>query len=108
MAIRITCPACQAANTIDDDKRGRKVRCRKCEKILNVPEGGAKKKPESDAAFQEGRKVKPSAAGPRNRRDEDSDDRPTSGKKRQPAQSGFPVMLLVVGGGAAFVLFLLL
>ena len=37
MAIQINCPSCKTVNNIDEEKRGRKVRCRKCEKPISVP-----------------------------------------------------------------------
>ena len=40
MAIRITCPGCKTTLTLDDEKRGQKVRCDNCDKALNIPAWG--------------------------------------------------------------------
>ena len=108
MAIRINCPACKTPNNVDDDKRGRKVRCRKCEKPFSVPEASAKKKPAEEDAIQEGRKVKATTARKRDDDDEkeDGDDRPAK-KKKEEAKGGFG-MMLAVGGAAVLLLFCLL
>ncbi len=103
MPIRINCPACKTPNNVADDKRGRKVRCRKCEKIFSVPDAVGKSKPDEDEAIQDGRKVK--AAGPRkqpNDDDDDADRQQKKSKKAPPAKRG--VGMLLLGGGVAAVL----
>jgi predicted Zn finger-like uncharacterized protein len=107
MAFRIICPSCQAPNAIDDDKRGRKVRCLKCEEPISVPT--AKKERQDEEAVQEDRKVRMKALNARKQTDDDEDqdgnDRPS--KKKKAAKKGFPIVLLL-GGGAALLLVLLL
>ena len=56
MAIRINCPNCKTANTVGDDKRGKRVKCKECETPIGVPEAGAKKRRE-DEAIQDARKT---------------------------------------------------
>jgi predicted Zn finger-like uncharacterized protein len=109
MTIRINCPACNTPNTIDDDKRGGKVRCRKCEEPISVPIGiGSKNKRKDDEAVQETRKVTVKTAAARTRANDDDggmepdDKRPR--KKARAAKSGLP-MVLVLGAGAAVLLF---
>src|ERR1019366_2431293 len=80
MAIRINCPSCKVVNTIDEAKRGKKVRCRKCEKPISVP-----------AADDE---------------DEPEEERPAKKKKPAPAKNGSSLML-ILGGVAAVLLFCL-
>ena len=107
MAFRIICPSCQAPNSIDDDKHGRKVRCLKCNEPISVPP--AKKERHGDEAVQENRKVKLKAANARKQTDDDDaqheDDRPSNKKKA--AKKGPPVVLLL-GGAAALLLVVLL
>ena len=110
MPIRINCPSCKTPNTVDDDKRGRKVRCRKCQEPIAVP--AAKKKDPDETAVQEKTKLKAKAAVARSKADDDDDDdedeRPNKKAKKQPAkEGGFPVMLVVGGVGALLLLMLL-
>ena len=56
MPIQITCPACKSKYTISDDLRGKKIRCRQCDKPLLVPAAPSSK---------------PKAAGPRQEREEE-------------------------------------
>jgi predicted Zn finger-like uncharacterized protein len=110
MAIRINCPSCNTLNTIDDAKRGRKVRCRTCEELISVPTGNCSKdKREAEAAVQETRKVKVKAGSARKQANDEDDDRDADDgrrgprKKAQAAKSAFP-MVLVLGGVAAVLL----
>ncbi|MBI3822797.1 MAG: trypsin-like peptidase domain-containing protein, partial [Planctomycetes bacterium] len=104
MAVRITCSSCKSQFTVSDDKRGRKVRCRECEKPIVVPDADApKKKRDPEEAIQKDRKVRMAA----DRRssdddDDDDDDRPTR-KKAAAAKKPVP-MMLVVGGIVAVLL----
>jgi predicted Zn finger-like uncharacterized protein len=104
MPLRINCPACKTPNTIDDDKHGRKVRCRKCEKPISVPQSPPKKKREEENAIQDSRKVE--AASARIKKDDDGDDDRPSPRKPEPAKGGFPVIILA-GGIVALLLFCL-
>src|SRR5262249_72630 len=103
-------PSCNTLNTIDDAKRGRKVRCRTCEELISVPTGnGSKDKREAEAAIQETRKVKAKASGARKQANDEYDDReadegrPTPRKKAQAGKSGLP-MVLALGGVATALL----
>lgn len=114
MAIRINCPSCNTPNTIDDAKRGRKVRCRTCDEPISVPTGNSSKgKRQAEEAVQETRKVKVRAAGAGKLANDEDDDRDADEgrrsrkKKNRAAKSGFP-MAVVVGGVAAVLLFCLL
>jgi predicted Zn finger-like uncharacterized protein len=81
MAIRITCPACKTNNSIDDDLRGRKIRCRECDGVIRVPAGGPQ---------------------------DDEEHRSANRNKRKPAKQGFPIVLAAIVGGAGVLLVLLL
>src|ERR1019366_10730068 len=37
MVIRVTCPSCENRFNVDDDLRGKKVRCRECKETVTVP-----------------------------------------------------------------------
>jgi S1-C subfamily serine protease len=37
MPLRVTCPECGASRDVNEDKRGTKVPCRKCEALIRVP-----------------------------------------------------------------------
>jgi predicted Zn finger-like uncharacterized protein len=103
MAIRISCPSCDASLSFDDEKRGKKVRCKKCEEMFTLPGSNGKAKASAEAAaVQNGRKVKvkPAAATA----DDDDDDRPAKKKKKKPAPKKGNGVLLIVGGVAALLL----
>src|ERR1019366_6249054 len=109
MAIRITCPGCKTSLTLDEKMRGKKVRCRECEKVLNIPAANGKPKKEAadDEAIQEERKVKAKTAAA-SHHDEDGDeeeDRPAKKKKKKKAGPGVMTGVLI-GGSALFVLLL--
>ena len=79
MAVRIRCPSCDTMNRMDEDERGRRVRCRECNARFRVP---------SD--------------------DDDDDDDLPRGRRRapsRPAGSWLPIIAGLLGGGA-LVLFL--
>jgi predicted Zn finger-like uncharacterized protein len=108
MALRITCPGCKTALKLDDEMRGRKVRCTNCDKLLNIPGVNGKKSNDEDAV-QEGRKLKAAAAKAREEEDEDEneeeEERPAKKKKKKKKQKGLPMgMLIGVGGGIALLL----
>src|SRR5437763_197575 len=119
MAIRITCPGCETSLTLSEDQRGKKVRCRACEKVLSIPaiNGKASKhaepqEDEEEAVQDEPRlKTKPARA---DEDDADESDRPAKKKKKKKKQ-GAPIVLiaalavvflLLVGGGALLTYFL--
>jgi len=49
MPVRITCATCKACFTVDDSLRGKSIKCRGCEKALNIPPRKAAK-PDQQAA----------------------------------------------------------
>ncbi|MBI1830650.1 MAG: trypsin-like peptidase domain-containing protein, partial [Planctomycetes bacterium] len=104
MAIRMVCPSCKTPNTVNDDKRGRKVRCRECEEPISVP---AAKNREAEAV-QEKRslKIKSSKAARQDDDDDEDDRRPVPKKKNEPDKKNATPMLLI--GGIAAVLLLCL
>lgn len=120
MAIQTSCPSCEAAYTLADTQRGKKVRCRKCSETFVV--GGDKDKAAPVASSVKGRtglrkdglqdaprpagrstpppKTKPAPRRDRDRDDDDfdddrSDDRPNIKRKRG---SSTPMILMIVGG----------
>lgn len=80
MAVRIRCPSCDTMNRVDEEERGRRVRCRECAARFRVP---------SD--------------------DHDDDDEEQPRRRRRstprPAGSWLPILAGLLGGGA-LVLFL--
>jgi len=103
MAFRLTCPACKKSLTIDDSKRGRKVRCEHCDKVLSIPAAPEPKKNRDDEGIQ----AKPNAkTAPARRRDEDEDDERDERAKPKKAKggSGLPLVLILVGGGVVMLL----
>jgi predicted Zn finger-like uncharacterized protein len=114
MAIRINCPACKAPNTVDEEKRGRKVRCRKCDEQFSVPAESAaeaKKKSAADTAIQANRKMKATAARKRyaddDVEDENQPSKKTTPKKQAPAKGSSAMMFIALGGVAVVLLFCL-
>jgi S1-C subfamily serine protease len=95
MAIRVTCPACDALHTVDDDKRGKKIRCRKCDEPISVPASSKKKR--DDEAVQTERKIKVSASS----RHDDDAAAPTP--KKSSGKSALP-MIVLLGGIVAIAL----
>ena len=104
MTIRITCPGCKTSLTLEDEMRGRKVRCRKCEKVLNIPEASEANR-EKAAAVQNGQKIKVKAKTAPARAEENEEEETPRRTKKKKQQSG-PGMqtALVIGGAAVFVL----
>lgn len=105
MAIRITCPGCKTSLTLDDDKRGHKVRCDNCDKALNIPAASGAKR-ESAMAAQNGQSVKvKTKAAPMPPPEFDEEEAPKKSKKKKKQQSGPGLVLgLVIGGVALFLL----
>ena len=48
MAIRVVCPHCDATFSVADELRGKKVRCRDCEKPVPVVAAKSKKAADED------------------------------------------------------------
>ncbi len=79
MAIDVSCPQCSAAYQVQDDKAGKKFRCKQCQEIITIPGGG------STSTGDDPWGTLP-AAPPRNRpsssgRDEDEVPNPLSGRR---------------------------
>jgi predicted Zn finger-like uncharacterized protein len=45
MPIKVTCPACDAAYTLAEDKAGKDVRCRRCNETISVPDPNEERQP---------------------------------------------------------------
>ncbi|HZZ80058.1 MAG TPA: trypsin-like peptidase domain-containing protein [Gemmataceae bacterium] len=100
MAIRISCPSCDASLSFDDAKRGKKVTCKKCDESFTVPSANGKAKAES-SAIQNGRKIKAKSSA---RDDDDEDDERPAKKKSKPEPKKSGLVLILAGVGV--VLFL--
>lgn len=109
MAIRITCPGCKSSLTLADELRGKKVRCKKCETSIKIPDAnGAKRQREEEEADADERQPNSSEDDS----DEEDEERPAKKKKKKKAAKGFSpvliivpvavVVLLLVGGVSAF------
>jgi predicted Zn finger-like uncharacterized protein len=79
VAIRITCPACEATYAVDDGLRGKRIRCKKCEELFAVQPGDEEDRPRPERRDP----AQPVPKSPvRRPRDEDEDERPS----RRPAR----------------------
>ncbi len=91
MPLRTHCPSCDAAFTLDDALRGKKVRCKKCESIFTVRPAD-----EDDPGEERPRPSRGVAAGPPPRRPRDEDDedgrgrRPVRGRRGDDEEDGGP------------------
>lgn len=52
MSIKITCPGCKNSFAVADEARGKKMRCRKCEKLLVIPAGSPVEDANDESAEQ--------------------------------------------------------
>src|SRR5437870_2431801 len=77
MSLRIRCPSCKAVNRVDEEERGRRVRCEECDERISVPA-----------------------------KDDVEDDRPRRVKRKSSAGNSSSTLLLLLGGGV-LALFLL-
>ena len=99
MALRITCPGCKTALTFGDDKRGRKVRCSSCEKVLNIPAANGKKLPEDEEeGFQEGRKLKATAARADEEDEQEEEEEQPIKKKKKKKKKKSAMSGMLIGG----------
>jgi ribosomal protein S27E len=111
MAIRITCPGCQAALTLDDKMRGKKVRCKACEKVLSIPAASGKAKAlartaaDEEEAVQDRPRVKVGKTSVPAEYDGDPEDDGAKKKKKKKGKKGTGV--LIIGGVAAIVVVLI-
>jgi hypothetical protein len=55
MPIRITCPSCKAAYPIANELRGKRIRCRECDRPLVIPGGDNDDAVETNVAVHRGR-----------------------------------------------------
>jgi S1-C subfamily serine protease len=97
MTIRVSCPACDKEYNLDDAVRGKKVRCRACQAVIDVPAGRADRGADRPAREERVAPPPPRAASPRDddederprrrtdvRARDDRDDRPRAGAARRP------------------------
>lgn len=106
MTIRLTCPECQTALTLADSLRGKKVRCKGCEKVLSIPAAKALAGADDDDhaqedAIQERPRLKATRTA-----DEDApqEDEPKKKKKKKKKTDKGSAALLIGAGAAVFVL----
>lgn len=110
MAIRITCPGCQSALTLSDAMRGKKVRCKACEKVLSIPAAGKAKslaaEESEENALQDRPRLKApkAAAPPEDNADSDDGDRPAKKKKKKKKGKKGSGVLIIGAIAAVFVL----
>src|SRR4051794_3468886 len=94
MAFRISCPSCKAANSVDEDQRGKKIRCQDCDQPMMVPG----RKDEDEAVVE----LKGKTAPRRNSRElEEDEPAPAKPKKSRAGVIAAVVMMFL---GALFVL----
>jgi predicted Zn finger-like uncharacterized protein len=108
MPVRITCPACDASYAVDNELRGRRIRCRECGKPVSVPAAKAAMTEVVEAtAITEEPELVTTAVGPTRRsrhRDEEAEEAPAP-KKAGGLSCG--AMLLAIGSVGALALVLL-
>ena len=85
MSVSVICPSCKTKNTVADDKRGKRVRCKRCKHlfVVGAPRASA---PENDLAFED-----------------DSEIRPRGGRREKSRFAGVLILFVVMfglGGGA--------
>jgi HEAT repeat protein len=112
MPLRVTCPDCGASRDANEDQRGKKVPCRKCEALIRVPAKAKKPDPDDDDAVEIVEEVTPvkkkavpapPLAKSRKRRDDDyeeeaEDEKPRGkkGKKQKERSKGATVAIAAV------------
>jgi len=96
MAIKVNCPHCDQAYTLVDEQAGKKVRCKTCTTVFEVPAPG------------EGRQEAGASDAPRRGRPDEHDDRDEEDRPRRRGRgrrAGIPVWVWpVIGGVVLFVL----
>jgi predicted Zn finger-like uncharacterized protein len=115
MAIRITCPSCRQSYNIDENLRGKKVRCAGCQNILAVPAGDSRimaEKPRPNTAapvrFREEEKPAPRRRPAAEDWDDEEDDRPRRGKSRPSNNQTLLVFAATAGGVVLLGVFIVL
>src|SRR5215208_164853 len=101
MSLRITCPACKISYTVDDELRGKKIRCRECDKPLNIPAAERKSEPAEEGIYDRKGKSAPVPVK-RPARGHNDDESP---RRKQAARSPLLPLLLIGGGVGAVVVF---
>jgi S1-C subfamily serine protease len=101
MSIRIVCPDCDTSNSVADEMRGKKIRCRECDRSLSVPSGDRRR--DDEGVYDPKGKSAPVQNPRRGGRDDDRsagrlDSPPRQAKK---GGSGLWAVLLVAGGSLA-------
>src|SRR5262245_19188679 len=108
MAIRVTCTSCDETFSVSENMRGKKVRCKECDKLVTVPGGKSKADPDADIVEEKKRtKLKAKSRFRDDDLDDDEDDEDSvdepAGRGRSTSKGGNPVLLIAVGGGALLV-----
>jgi predicted Zn finger-like uncharacterized protein len=86
MSVVIQCPACDTQLKAADDKRGKQIRCPKCQEVFRVPSASsAAKRRHPDDDDDTNARFSDKPVRPRRPRDEDDDD--DSGIRRRPQRS---------------------
>lgn len=104
MAIKVTCPGCEASLSLAEELRGKKVRCKKCETSLRVPDDDESP---DDGAIQDNVKLKSKAAAPDDETVVDDADAPVKKKKKKKKQSGAGMMPIIIVAGVLIGVFVL-
>jgi predicted Zn finger-like uncharacterized protein len=96
MAITMNCPHCERAYTLADNLAGKKVRCKGCTTVFEVPASGKRREEEAVA----------SDAPRRSARRDDYDDRDEyeDRPRRKGRKRGVPVWVWLVSGGGLLLL----
>jgi predicted Zn finger-like uncharacterized protein len=118
MSIRVVCPHCEAAFNVADDLRGKKVRCRECEKPVPVVAAKPRRADDDEDEREEHVQARPSKPAPapvrrgradedderparniRKRDDDDEDDDRPAPRKGKKKSSSTGLIVAAVGGG---------
>jgi HEAT repeat protein/S1-C subfamily serine protease len=117
MPIRVVCPGCRGAYQVPDNLRGKKIRCKNCDKV--IPVGGADDEPDVEVMAEDDyQKKKPTTArkpapAVRRRGEDDEDDGPRrrrGGRDKDDEGSsvaliaGAVIALVIVAAGIAGVM----
>lgn len=105
MPIQTVCPECDSVYLLADQQAGKKVRCKKCQAVIEVPAPPAKRTAVRGDAGKPAAAVTPRRAAPTRRpRDDDEDDwdepRDASARKSVAKKSG-SALPWIIGGVAA-------
>lgn len=106
MSARLDCPYCKIGfRTSAQAPVGKKVRCPKCQKVFQVPEGGELEEtpPKSRAKVPNEELSQPKSRPPRKSRDDDDDPADCKGElcpKRKKKQGSKGLMIAMLAGGA--------